>query len=91
MIPLLFRMKARRPGRRPVGLYLPLGLAWLLVFPLLIAAAPLVLVAALVMIKKRASRSLLMLYPVFFSTMWALSGLTVEVEKKEKSISIVLI
>ncbi|HUT66379.1 MAG TPA: hypothetical protein VMZ05_09590 [Spirochaetota bacterium] len=37
------------------------------------------------------ARLLLLIYPILFSSLWALSGLYVQVEKGDKTISIVLI
>jgi len=59
--------------------------------PLVIGASPLILLAALVMKRMWHARLLLLIYPILFSSLWALSGLYVQVEKGDKTISIVLI
>lgn len=91
MIPLLFRMKVEQSEKRPIRLFLPLFLIWLVFIPLVIGASPLILLAALVMRRKWRARLVLSIYPILFSSLWALSGLTVQVEKDDKTISIVLI
>ena len=82
MMPLLFRIRIERQERRPFRLFLPLFLIW----PLLIALSPLLPVAALLLKRKGYSRLILSIYPILFSTVWALSGLAVQVEKEDQKI-----
>ena len=84
-------MKVEQSEKRPIRLFLPLFLIWLVFIPLLIGASPLILLAALAIRRKWRARLVLLIYPILFSSLWALSGLYVQVEKGDKTISIVLI
>ncbi len=78
MLPFWLRLRVDRPGRRPVRLFLPVILAWVLVFALLLVALPVLLVAALLTPAGPGFR-LLMIYPMTFALLSRLSGLTLDV------------
>jgi uncharacterized membrane protein len=79
MIPMIVRLDVRDPSQRGIVLLFPVILVWILVFALLIAVFPFVLVAALFTIGQGLGKRLLLFYPFFFGTVFALSGLRVDV------------
>lgn len=91
MIPVLFRIKVEREDNRPFRLWLPLFIVWLVLIPLIIALSPFVLLAAVAMRGRWYKRLFLSLYPILFSCLWALSGLSVQLENGKSKILIVFI
>jgi hypothetical protein len=65
--------------RRGVRLFFPVIVVWILAFALLVAALPIVLIAALVTVGRGPGLRLLGFYPVFFQMLFASSGLRIDV------------
>jgi hypothetical protein len=82
MIPTIMRLDIRKRDRRGVRLLFPVILVWIIVFALLIAAFPFVLIAALAMRRNGPGIRLLLLYPGFFAAIFSLSGLRVDVASR---------
>jgi hypothetical protein len=91
MIPVLFRIRVEREDRRPFRLWLPLFIVWLVLIPLIIALSPFVLLAVAAMRGRWYKMLFLSLYPILFSCLWALSGLSMQLENRKSKISIALI
>jgi cellulose synthase/poly-beta-1,6-N-acetylglucosamine synthase-like glycosyltransferase len=79
MVPMTMRLDVRNQDRKGVRLFFPVILLWIIAFALLIAILPLVLVAALVTLRWGPGTRLLLFYPVFFGTVFAMSGLRVDI------------
>jgi hypothetical protein len=79
MIPMIMRLDIRKQDRRGVWLLFPVILVWIIAFAFLIAVLPLVLVSALVTFRRGPGTRLLLFYPAFFSAVFALSGLRVDI------------
>jgi hypothetical protein len=79
MIPMIMRVDIRNQDQKGVWLFFPVILVWIIAFAFLIAVLPLVLVAALVTLPRGPGVRLLLLYPVLFAAVFALSGLRVDV------------
>ncbi len=79
MIPTIMRLDVFNRNGERVRLFLPVIIVWVLAFVLLIAAFPLVLIAALVTAGRGPGFRLLRFYPAFFEILFALSGLRVDV------------
>jgi hypothetical protein len=79
MIPMIMRVDIRNQDQKGVWLFFPVILVWIIAFAFLIAVLPLVLVAALVTLPRGPGARLLLLYPVLFVAVSALSGLRVDV------------
>ncbi|MBN2322133.1 MAG: hypothetical protein JXQ30_00235 [Spirochaetes bacterium] len=91
MIPVLFRLKLKRKNKRPLRLWVPLCLIWLLVIPLAAVLGPFMLTAAWVMKRKEYKTLLLHFYPLLFSALWSLPSLSVEIEGKDTAVSMTFI
>ncbi len=79
MIPMIMCVDTRNQDRKGVWLFFPVILVWIIVFALLVAVLPLVLVAALVTLSRGPGVRLLSIYPVLFAAVFALSGLRVDI------------
>jgi hypothetical protein len=82
MIPMLLRLDIREHDRTKARFWFPVILVWIIVFALLIAALPFLLIAALATAVEGPGRRLLLLYPLVFGTINALSGLRIDVESR---------
>jgi hypothetical protein len=81
MIPMFLRISIRAPGERPIRIWLPLFLIWLLLSPLLLIIIPVVMVLGL-LARMNPFAALASLFGVFC----ALAGTHVEVEAPDASI-----
>ena len=79
MIPMIMRVDIRKQDQKGVWLYFPVILVWIIAFALLIAVLPLVLLAALFTLPRGPGAHLLLVYPVVFTAVFALSGLRVDI------------
>ena len=79
MIPMTMRVDVRGEGRRGVRLFLPVILLWIVIAALLVAVLPIVLVAALVTLRRGTGARLLLFYPAFFGAVFAMSGFRVDI------------
>ncbi|UCB45532.1 MAG: hypothetical protein JSV25_15200 [Spirochaetota bacterium] len=84
MIPLIFKMRIERTNEKPFRLFIPLFLVWLVIIPLLIVLSPFILLCALILRKSELRKLFLYFYQILFSSLIALSGLSVAFEKGEK-------
>jgi hypothetical protein len=82
MIPTIMCVDVRNSRNERVRLFLPVIIAWVLALVLLIAAFPFVLVASLVTAGRGPGFRLLRFYPVFFETVFALSGLRIDIAQR---------
>lgn len=79
MIPMAMRLEVGGRDRKGVPLWFPVIVLWIIIFALLIAVLPLVLVAALATRRNGPGLRLLLFYPVFFGVVFTLSGLRVDI------------
>jgi hypothetical protein len=82
MIPVWMNVKVKEKGKRTVNIPLPLFLVWILVFALLIAVLPLVLLAAFLSYPFCYSRTIMYSYIMIYALIFSLSGLRVDVDTK---------
>jgi hypothetical protein len=79
MIPMIMRLDVRNEDRKGAQLFFPVILLWIIAFALLIAILPLVLVAALVTLRRGPGARLVLFYPAFFGAVFAMSGFRVDI------------
>ena len=79
MIPLVMRLGVRNRDRKGAALWFPVIVLWIIVFALLIAVLPFVIVAALVTLRRGPGTRLLLFYPAIFAAVFTLSGLNVDI------------
>lgn len=83
MIPMVMGIRIIEKARRKLRLFFPIILVWILLFTILIAFFPLVLIAALILWPGGQGRLLLAGYFMLFSLIFSLSGLHIQVEDRE--------
>jgi hypothetical protein len=88
MMPMLVRFKIKEPGRRGFGLWFPIILIWVLLAALMLVLLPVLLLGALVTWPNGPGPRLLLVYPLLFSVLWNLGGLTIDVEQKQRMLLI---
>lgn len=79
MIPMILRMDIRGRGGHGFRLFFPVILIWILAACLLIVLLPLMLIAAWATRDRGPGFRLLVVYPLFFTVGFALSGLRIDV------------
>jgi hypothetical protein len=84
-------MKVEREEKRLFRLWLPFFLFWFVLIPLVLALSPLVLIVALAMKKSSHRKLMFSAYPILFSSLWSVSGLSLQFEKDRKKFSIQLL
>jgi len=84
MMPMSLRLDIRGRDRPGVVLWFPVIVVWLILFALMIAALPFLLVAALATMRGKPGMRLLLVYPVAFTVINALSGLRIDVDGRGK-------
>jgi len=84
MMPMSLRLDIRGQDGRRVVLWFPVIILWLILFALMIAALPFLLVAALATMHGKPGMRLLLVYPVVFTAINALSGLRIDVDGRGK-------
>jgi hypothetical protein len=81
MLPLIVRLKFRRPRRRGFGLWFPVILVWALLAALMLLLLPFMVLGALVSLRTGPGFRLLLVYPLLGSVLWNLGGLTIDVDE----------
>ena len=88
MLPIIMHFKIRQAGRRGFGIYFPVILVWILAGALLIALFPFLLIAAVFTCFRGPGFTLLIVYPMFFSILWHLGGLQIDVRNARNELLI---
>ena len=88
MIPLFLKLRVRSKCGRRFGIWLPLFLAWLIIFPLLLLPAPIILIVSFALWKRGTGKLILGFYWTIFSLIANLSGLKLDIQSKEEIVYI---
>ena len=91
MIPLILKLKVPRGGSRPLRLYLPLFIVWILLIPVFLLLLPVFLIGALVLWHTPYGRLILMFLPMVCVVIWHLQGLKIGIRNKKQHIDILFI
>lgn len=86
MIPMLLKMKIPRTTKEPITLYFPLFIAWIILFIILLAFLPILLLVALFTWHKGYGKILVLSYPMLFALLWNMQGLLIDVEAKKDTV-----
>jgi hypothetical protein len=86
MLPIFMRMQIKEKDKRGFRLFFPVILIWIILFAVMLLFAPLVLLIAIMTWRSGHGKRLLLAYPMLFFTLWALSGLGIHIENKDKKI-----
>jgi hypothetical protein len=85
---MIVRFKVKEPGRRGFGLWFPAIVIWILLAALMLVLLPFMLLGALVTWGRGPGPRLLLVYPLLVSVIWNLSGLTVDLDDKDRALLI---
>jgi hypothetical protein len=88
MIPLILNLKVPRAHNRPVNLYLPLFIAWLLLIPVFLLLLPIFILGAILTWHTPYGRLILMFLPMVCVLLWHLQGLRIDVQNKKQHVDI---
>jgi hypothetical protein len=83
---MLLKIKIPRENKQSLNIYLPLIIAWLFLLPILILLLPFYLLIVMICVLKGYGRLALLFIPMFFSVLWNLNGLKVDVQNKAHTI-----
>lgn len=84
MIPLALRLDIRQRDRPRVVLWFPVIILWLILAPLMAAALPFLLIAALATMHGGRCKGLLLGYVMVFAVIGTLSGLRIDIDGRGK-------
>ena len=88
MLPIIMHFKIRQVGRRGFVFFFPVILVWILAGAVLIALLPFLLLASLITCYRGPGFALLLVYPLFFSTLWHLGGLRIDIKSARNELLI---
>jgi hypothetical protein len=88
MIPMIMKMGVHEEGKRSFRFFFPVILIWIIIAALLIVLLPLVLIAAMVTWRSGPGKLLLLAYPIFFSVLFQLSGLYIQIGNLKRELLI---
>ena len=88
MLPMFMKMFIREREKKGVRLWFPVFLVWILLFAIMLVLLPLVLLAALLTLRRGPGLNLLLFYPMAWAVLWSLSSLHVDVENESHKIFI---
>ena len=86
MIPLMMKIQIPNKSGNFINLYLPLFIAWLILFPLLLLLLPFALLIAGLTWNSGQGRLILLFYPMLLSLLWQLRGLKIDIHSKSNQI-----
>jgi hypothetical protein len=88
MIPLILKLRVPRENHRPVNLYLPLFIGWLLLIPIFLLLLPIFILGAILTWHTPYGRLILFFIPMIISLLWQLQGLKIDIQDKKQQIYI---
>ena len=91
MIPILMKIHICERGKKSVRLWLPMFLFWILLFMILVILSPILLLVGLVAWIRGYGRTFLFAFPMIFAVLWAMSGLRIHIEDRDKKIQLIAV
>jgi hypothetical protein len=91
MIPMFMKIHIYERGKKGIRLWLPLFLIWILLLVMLIVVSPILFVVGLVAWARGFGRTFLFAFPMIFAVLWAMSGLRINVENRDKKIQLIAV
>jgi len=91
MIPMIMKIHIHERGKKKIRLWIPMFLFWILFFALMIVLLPIFLLVGIIAWIRGYGRIYIFSIPMFFAVLWALSGLRVYIEDKDKRIQFIAV
>jgi len=91
MIPMIMKIHIHERGKKRIRLWIPMFLIWLLLFVLMIILSPIFLLVGIVAWIRGYGKIVLFALPMFFAVLWAMSGLRIHIEDKNKRIQFIAV
>lgn len=91
MIPMIMKIHIYERGKKCVRLWLPMFLIWILLAALVVLLSPLILLAGIVAWSYGHGRTFLFVIPMVFTMLWAMSGLRIHIEDRDKKIQLIAV
>lgn len=86
MLPLMMKLKIPREGKKPFNIYLPVFVAWILVFAVFLLCLPFILIAGIFTWHLGYGKIALAAFPMVFHLLWHMRGLKIDVEGKNETV-----
>jgi hypothetical protein len=91
MIPMLMKIHIQEKGKKGVRLWLPLFLIWILLFVIVVILSPIFVLVGLVAWLRGYGRTFFFAFPMIFAVLWAMSGLRIHIEERDKKIQLIAV
>ena len=91
MIPMFMKIYIKEKGKKGVRLWLPLFLVWMLLLAILILLSPIFVLVGLVAWFRGYGRTFFFVFPMIFAVLWAMSGLRIHIEERDKKIQLIAV
>lgn len=91
MIPMFMKIRIKEKGKKGVRLWLPLFLVWILLLAILVLLSPIFVLVGLVAWIRGYGRTFIFAFPMIFAVLWAMSGLRIHIEERDKKIQLIAV
>jgi hypothetical protein len=91
MIPMFMKIHIYERGKKSVRLWLPMFLLWILLFLLLVLLSPIFVLIGLIAWTRGYGRTFVFAFPMVFAVLWAMSGLRIHIEDRDKKIQLIAV
>jgi hypothetical protein len=91
MIPMIMKIHVHERGKKRISLILPMFLIWIILFAILVLLSPFFILVGIVAWIRGYGRTFLFTFPMVFAVLWAMSGLRIHIEEKDKRIQFIAI
>ena len=91
MIPLFMKIHIQERGKKGVRLWLPMFLIWILLLVILVILSPIILLVGLAAWIRGYGRTFFFAFPMLFAVLWAMSGLRIHIEDRDKKVQLIAV
>jgi hypothetical protein len=91
MIPMIMKIHIQERGKKKIRLWIPMFLIWLLLFAFMIVLSPIFILIGIVAWIRGYGKIFLFAIPMIFAVLWAMSGLRIHIEDKDKRIQFIAV
>lgn len=91
MFPMIMKIHIHERAGKKIRLWLPMFLIWILLVALLVLLSPVFLLAGIVAGLRGYGKVFLFAFPMLFSVLWAMSGLSIHIEDEDKKVRFIAV